>query len=249
MRHHQPTEEEPDEGDERAQLQGRHTADGVAGGAASRIAGAEAHQQAAAGDDERQFAPFGVPLRQRPSRTEEHLTIVQRLLAGEQVSYQGRYHQLTDVGIHPTPDQPMEVWIGASGRPAVQRAARMADGWLAAPGATGEELATQAAIYRQACAETGRAPRLIIRRDVYAGESDSEAEEAIAPVLARGYRGFDRSALIAGSPDTVIEELRPLHELGFAHVLIRHIVPDQERVLASYRRLGRHVLPVVRAWG
>ncbi len=203
---------------------------------------------AAAGDGEEQFAPFGVPLRQRPSRIEEHLTIIQRLLAGERVSYQGRYHQLSDVAIRPVPDTPLPVWIAASGRPAVQRAARLAAGWLAAPGATGEELATQTAIYRQACAAAGRTPELIIRRDVYVGESDSEAEETIAPVLARGYRGIHRSALITGSPETVIEELRPLHQMGFTHVLIRHIVPEQERVLASYRRLGRYVLPVVRAW-
>ena len=202
----------------------------------------------AAGDDEAQFAPFGVPLKTRPSRLEEHLTIVRRLLAGERVTHEGRYHTLRDVAISPVPPEPVPFWIGASARPALERAARMADGWLASPGAGGEELTTAATVYRQRAEGEGRTPYLAIRRDVYVGESDIEAEEAVAPVLARGYRGFGREALLVGSPDTVIAGLRELHELGFAQVLIRHIVPQQELVLASYRRLGSEVLPEVRGW-
>jgi alkanesulfonate monooxygenase SsuD/methylene tetrahydromethanopterin reductase-like flavin-dependent oxidoreductase (luciferase family) len=203
----------------------------------------------AAGDGEEQFAPFGVSLKQRPSRLEEHLTIVRRLLAGEAVSYDGRYHRLRDVSISPVPPEPVPIWIGASARPALERAATLADGWLAAPGATGEELTTAATVYRQAAARQGHAPLLTIRRDVYVGESDAEADEAVAPVLARGYRGFDREALLVGSSARVIDGLRELHELGFEHVLVRHIVPQQELVLASYRRLGAEVLPAVRELG
>jgi alkanesulfonate monooxygenase SsuD/methylene tetrahydromethanopterin reductase-like flavin-dependent oxidoreductase (luciferase family) len=202
----------------------------------------------AAGDDETQFAPFGVPLKQRPSRLEEHLTIARRLLDGETVSHQGRYHTLTDVRISPVPPERVPVWIGASARPALERTARMADGWLAAPGASGEVLGTQASIYRQAAEREGRSPLLTVRRDIYVGDSDTEAEEAVAPVLARGYRGFGRESLLIGSPDTVIEGLRELHQLGFEHILVRHIVPQQELVLASYRRLGREVRPAVRVW-
>jgi len=202
----------------------------------------------AAGDHEAQFAPFGVSLKTRPSRLEEHLTIVQRLLAGEKLSYQGRYHTLKDVQIHPVPSSPLPVWIGASGRPALERAGRMADGWLAAPGTYGEQLTTQADIYRQAAAAAGRKPELIARRDVYVGESDAEAEEAVAPVLEKGYRGFDRAALLVGGPARVTEELHHLHALGFTHILIRHIVPQQEKVIASYRRLGIEVMPEVRRW-
>jgi alkanesulfonate monooxygenase SsuD/methylene tetrahydromethanopterin reductase-like flavin-dependent oxidoreductase (luciferase family) len=203
---------------------------------------------AAAGYGEREFAAFGQSMKTRPSRMEEHLTIVRRLLAGESVSMAGRYHRLTDVSINPIPPEPVAIWIAASARPAVERAGTMGDAWLAAPGATGEELTTAADIYRQAAARAGRAPVLAIRRDVYVGESDAEAEEATAPLLARGYRGIHRSALIIGGPERVTEELHALHGQGFSHVLIRHIVPQQELVLASYRRLGEHVLPKVREW-
>lgn len=199
----------------------------------------------AAGDDEAQFAPFGVSLKNRPSRLEEHLSIVQRLLAGERVSLEGKYHTLNDVVVNPVPPERMPVWIGASARPAIERTARMADGWLASPGASGEILATQVDMYRQAAARYGKRPQLIARRDVYVGETDAEAEEATKPVLERGYRGFSREALIFGSPETVLEQLREVGSLGFTHVLIRHIVPQQDLVLASYRRLGEFVVPAL----
>jgi len=201
----------------------------------------------AAGDDEAQFAPFGVSLKQRPSRLEEHLAIVRRLLDGERLTFDGRYHQLKDVVINPVPPEPVPIWIGASARPALERAAVMADGWLASPGAFGEELTTQIEIYREAAARRGKRPELIARRDVYVGESDEEANAATAPVLESGYRGFSRDALVIGGPQTVADEFRYLHSLGFSHVLVRHIVPQQELVLGSYRRLGAEVLPQVRA--
>jgi alkanesulfonate monooxygenase SsuD/methylene tetrahydromethanopterin reductase-like flavin-dependent oxidoreductase (luciferase family) len=200
----------------------------------------------AAGDGEEQFAPFGVPLRQRPSRLEESLTIVRALLTGEHVSHEGRYHTLRDVTINPRPPQPVPIWIAASARPALERAAAMADGWLAAPGVYGEQLSTQVEIYREAAARLGKTPELIARRDVYVGESDAEAEAATRPVLERGYRGFDRESLVIGGPGRVADEFRYLHSLGFTHVLVRHIVPQQELVLASCRRLGQEVLPQVR---
>jgi alkanesulfonate monooxygenase SsuD/methylene tetrahydromethanopterin reductase-like flavin-dependent oxidoreductase (luciferase family) len=203
---------------------------------------------AALGDDESQFSPFGVSLRERPRRMEEHLEIVQRLLAGETLTYKGRYHDLRDARVMLRPQTPPTVWIGASATPALRRAAAMGDAWLASPAASGEQLETQANVYREAAARRGKRPVLTIRRDVYVGETDADAEDATRPILERGYRGFRREALLIGGPDTVVEELRHLRDLGFEHVLIRHVVNEQALGLASYRRLGSQVMPRVRDW-
>jgi alkanesulfonate monooxygenase SsuD/methylene tetrahydromethanopterin reductase-like flavin-dependent oxidoreductase (luciferase family) len=197
----------------------------------------------AAGDDEAQFSPFGVPLKTRPSRLEEHLQIVRRLLAGERVSFEGRYHRLNNVAVNPTPPEPMPIWIAAGSGRALERAAVMGDAWLAAPSVSGERLTTTLSIYAETAARAGRTPHPTIRRDVYVGESDAEAEAAVAPVLSGGYRGFRREALVVGGPETVAQEFRELGALGFEHILVRHIVPQQDLVLASYRRLGEQVLP------
>lgn len=204
---------------------------------------------AALGYGGQEFAAFGVPNRQRPSRMEEHLMIVRRLLDGDTVSYEGRYHTLKDVAIHPTSPEPVEVWIAGSARPALERAGAMADAWLAAPSVIGEELSTSAAIYRTAALRSGKRPLLTVRRDIYVGESDAEAEETTAPVLAAGHRGFAREAMLIGGPETVLTGLRELHDQGFDHVLVRHMITDQEKILASYRRLGAEVLPEAHRWG
>jgi len=201
----------------------------------------------AAGDGEEQFSPFGIPLRQRGRRLEEALQIVPRLLAGESVTFSGRYYALSETRISPIPPQGFTLWVAASGRPALERAGRYGDAWLAAPGAVGEELQTQAAIYRAAAQAAGRPARCIVRRDIYVGESDTEAEETVGPIVARGYRGFQREALVYGGPETVLAAFRDLAAMGFEEVAIRHIVQDQQQVLASFRRLGEHVVPHLRA--
>jgi alkanesulfonate monooxygenase SsuD/methylene tetrahydromethanopterin reductase-like flavin-dependent oxidoreductase (luciferase family) len=197
----------------------------------------------AAGDGEEQFAPFGVSLRQRPGRLEEQLQIVPRLLEGETLSFPGRYYKLENLRINPVPPEGVDLWVAASGRPALERAGRRADAWLASPGAYGEELQTQANIYRAAADAANRPYRCIVRRDIYVGESDGEAADTVGPLLAGGYRGIRREALIVGGPDSVLDAFRDLEHQGFEEVVIRHIVHDQDQVLASYRRLGEHVVP------
>ena len=61
------------------------------------------------------------------------------------------------------PAEPVEVWMGASASPAIDRAARLAEGWIASPGLTYEEARAQADIYRERCAAYDRPRRR--RRD------------------------------------------------------------------------------------
>jgi alkanesulfonate monooxygenase SsuD/methylene tetrahydromethanopterin reductase-like flavin-dependent oxidoreductase (luciferase family) len=193
--------------------------------------------QAALGYGEEQFDGMGVPMRQRPSRFEQSVELVRRLLAGETVSHEGRW-RFRGARIAPLPCEPVEIWIGASAEPAIDRAARIGDAWVAWPGLTPDEARDQAALYLERCRAYGRQPSTVaIRRDVYVGDSDEEAEATAGAVLARGYRGFDRSALVVGSPRTVSERFRDLEEMGYTDVLIRNLVPDQAHALASIERL------------
>ncbi|MDA0270442.1 MAG: LLM class flavin-dependent oxidoreductase [Chloroflexi bacterium] len=195
--------------------------------------------QAAVGPADEQFSGMGVDPKHRPSRIEEALDAMRRLWAGEQVSG-GRRYQFSNVRIAPVPPEPVEVWLGGEVPAAIDRAARLGDGWLAAPGLTDIEAHEQSAAYRQQRRTLGRDPGAVaIRRDIFVG---SDAEEALAvagPIVERGYRGFDRSAVIFGDIDEVAVEMRRLAGMGFTDVIIRHLVPDQAQVLASTSRLAR----------
>jgi alkanesulfonate monooxygenase SsuD/methylene tetrahydromethanopterin reductase-like flavin-dependent oxidoreductase (luciferase family) len=184
------------------------------------------------------FAAMGANIRTRPSAFEEALDIVRRLLAGERVSASGRF-RIVEASLALRPAAPVEVWIGASAPPAIDRSARLAEGWIASPGLTREEARAQADMYRERCAAYGRAPgAVVLRRDIYVGESSSEAQAVLQQALSRSYRGIPAEALIVGSVDEVAEQFRTFAKIGYTDILVRHLTHDQPKVLGSLDRLA-----------
>jgi alkanesulfonate monooxygenase SsuD/methylene tetrahydromethanopterin reductase-like flavin-dependent oxidoreductase (luciferase family) len=195
--------------------------------------------QCGLGYGEAQFAAMGANIKTRPSAFEEALDIVRRLLAGETVSSSRRF-RVTKASIGLRPAEPVEVWIGASAQPAIDRAARLAEGWIASPGLTREEARAQADFYHERCAAYGKHPgAVVLRRDIYVGESTADARAVLQQALSKGYRGIAAETLIAGSVDEVAEEFRRLGELGYTDVLVRHLTNDQPEVLGSLERLEK----------
>lgn len=194
--------------------------------------------QCGLGYGEARFAAMGVNIRTRPSAFEEALDIVRRLLAGETVSSSRRF-RVTEASLALRPAEPVEVWIGASAPPAIDRAARLAEGWIASPGLTHAEARSQADFYRERCAAYGReASAVALRRDIYVGQSSSEAQDVLQNALSRGYRGISAEALVAGTVDQVAEQFRTFAELGYTDIVVRHLTNDQPNVLGSLERLA-----------
>jgi len=184
------------------------------------------------------FAAMGANIRTRPSAFEEALDIVRRLLAGETVSSSRRF-RIAEASLALRPAEPVEVWIGASARPAIDRAARLAEGWIASPSLTYEEARAQADIYRERCAAYGKQPgAIVLRRDIYVGESPAEAQAVLQHALNQAYRGIPAEALIAGSADDVAEQFRRFEEIGYTEISVRHLTNDQPKVLGSLERLA-----------
>jgi len=148
-----------------------------------------------------------------------------------------RRFRIAEASLALRPVEPVEVWIGASAPPAIDRAARLAEGWIASPGLTREEARMQADLYRERCAAYGRQPGAIAsRRDIYVGESSSEAQAVLQHALSQSYRGIP--ALIAGSVDEVAERFLTFGNIGYTDILVRHLTNDQPKVLGSLERLA-----------
>jgi alkanesulfonate monooxygenase SsuD/methylene tetrahydromethanopterin reductase-like flavin-dependent oxidoreductase (luciferase family) len=194
--------------------------------------------QCAIGYGDREFAAFGINPKQRPSRFEESLDIMRRLWAGETVSHDGRW-QIADACILPTPPEPVEVWIAAGAPPAIDRAARLGDGWLAAPGLSFADAQTSLDRYREACAKQNRLVGVTaIRRDVYVGESAEEAAATGGAIVNAGYRGFPPDATVVGDVDEVAVTFQQYFAMGYTDIIVRNLVADQEKALASISRLA-----------
>jgi alkanesulfonate monooxygenase SsuD/methylene tetrahydromethanopterin reductase-like flavin-dependent oxidoreductase (luciferase family) len=124
----------------------------------------------------------------------------------------------------------------------------LADAWLTGQNATDEDLRQQLDLYRSAAAKSGRPARPVLRRDIYVGESDDEAQAVVNEILAEGYRGTGLDQLLVGSADTIVAKLRRYRDAGFDYVMVRHIVGDHQQMLRSFERIGRDVMPQIRTF-
>jgi alkanesulfonate monooxygenase SsuD/methylene tetrahydromethanopterin reductase-like flavin-dependent oxidoreductase (luciferase family) len=61
-----------------------------------------------------EFRAFGLPFDHLVSRFEEAFTIIRLLLAGEHVTFHGRYHEVDDAVLLPTPTSPPKLMLGAN---------------------------------------------------------------------------------------------------------------------------------------
>ncbi|MGD9751480.1 MAG: LLM class flavin-dependent oxidoreductase [Acidimicrobiia bacterium] len=76
---------------------------------------------------------LGVAHDNRGRRIDEVLGLCRRWWAGETVDHHTERFDFTGIALHPVPVQePLEVWLGGIGPLALERAGRLADGWLTA---------------------------------------------------------------------------------------------------------------------
>jgi alkanesulfonate monooxygenase SsuD/methylene tetrahydromethanopterin reductase-like flavin-dependent oxidoreductase (luciferase family) len=196
--------------------------------------------QCAIGAGQHEFAGMAEKTSERAVRFEASVGIVRRLLAGERVTAPPESPwPIVETSIGPLPPHPVEVWIGGSAPRALDRAARLGDGWLAGPEHGMAAAREHVARYRERCDVHGRRPTAVaIRRDVHVGTDDSDADRVAGPILASGYRSFPADATVTGGPERVAEQFRELAAMGYTDVIVRHLAEDQTEVLASFSRLS-----------
>ena len=83
---------------------------------------------------EEDFAVTGVPWAKRGKRFDEQIEIFRGLETGEYFGYQGEHHTMPANRMNPVTGTPTPIIIGGHSEPALKRAARVGDGWIAAGG-------------------------------------------------------------------------------------------------------------------
>lgn len=185
-----------------------------------------------------QFGAMGVRLRDRVRRFETGVDIIRRLLSGEEVSTSEPY-PIEKAKISPVAPEPVTVWLAGHSDQALDRAARMADGWVGGPDLSTEHAMALADGYRIACKRHDREPgAVVVRRDVHVAGDRAEADRILTRATAAGYRGFDPAVLVVGTVTEVADKLRMLAREGFDEVEVRQIAEDQSDALASIARLA-----------
>jgi probable F420-dependent oxidoreductase len=80
------------------------------------------------------FEVCGQPWEGRGKRMDEMIEIIYGLCSGDYFGYDGEFYQLRPIKITPTPTKPVPILIGGHADVALQRAARLCDGWISAGG-------------------------------------------------------------------------------------------------------------------
>ncbi len=78
-----------------------------------------------------EYEALGENFKNRGRRCEEQIEVMRKLWTQELVSFEGRWHKITDAGINPLPVQrPIPIWFGGSDERALCRLAKFGDGWF-----------------------------------------------------------------------------------------------------------------------
>jgi probable F420-dependent oxidoreductase len=78
-----------------------------------------------------EYEALGQDFTTRGRRLEEQIVVLRRLWTEPFVTFEGRFHKLSGVGLNQLPQQSIPIWIGcAPEEPLLRRVARVADGWL-----------------------------------------------------------------------------------------------------------------------
>lgn len=88
-----------------------------------------------------EYDALGIPFEQRGARMDEGLEVFRKALSGGDLDHHGKYYSFKSVSVVNT-DRSTPVLIGGASEPALRRAARLGDGWIAPPDMSLGECAT-----------------------------------------------------------------------------------------------------------
>jgi alkanesulfonate monooxygenase SsuD/methylene tetrahydromethanopterin reductase-like flavin-dependent oxidoreductase (luciferase family) len=188
----------------------------------------------AGGDDRLEVRNAGVDPSTRGRRLDEVLSLLNRLLTGEVVTFAGEFFQLESAQVLPAPQPPVTVVIGGKGDAAVRRTAAMGDGWLGMFCSARRYGETRQRILR-AATDRGRREPSWFGVSVWCGldENPVQARDLVAakmePLYRLPYESFQRLAP-AGTPEQVAEFLVPYIEAGAWHITL---IPASRSVEAA----------------
>ncbi len=186
----------------------------------------------------------GSSRKERVSRFEESLALMRQLWTGEEITFHGRYWNVTDARMGYTPLQKPHppVFIAAYARGAARRAARVGAALLAAPQATWDGLEDLVRAYDDELSKVGGEPRRGTNRNLCVAPDRATAIEQARVASAKHtahYRDWRMNE--ATTVDMVVEEDRDPREyaiVGTPEDCVDTINRQVEKLGLRYMGLG-----------
>jgi probable F420-dependent oxidoreductase len=80
-----------------------------------------------------EFDALGVDFATRGRRTDEAIVALRSLLSSGPVAHHGEFWQIEPIYLHPAPARPIPIFVGGESNAALERTARLADGYISIP--------------------------------------------------------------------------------------------------------------------
>jgi probable F420-dependent oxidoreductase len=127
-----------------------------------------------------EFAAVGAPMERRGARGEEFLRCLRAIWSDDPVEFHGEFYDVPPSHVDPRPVQRPHppLLLGGSAERALQRAGRLADGWISASRFAASDVPAAVQTIRAAATEAGRDPdslRIVIRGAVKIRDHDEDA--------------------------------------------------------------------------
>jgi coenzyme F420-dependent glucose-6-phosphate dehydrogenase len=207
---------------------------------------------------------------ERFARLKESVQLIQQLWRGERLTIEGEYYRVANATIYDRPDEPVPVYIAASGPAAARLAGRIADGFICTSG-KGAELYTDTLLpgLEEGAAKAGRDASAIDRMiemkvsfdiDRDRAMEDTKVWAALALPAEKKMGVHDalemealakeaepdahKRWLVSSDPDEHVEQIAPYLGYGFNHLVFHFPGEDQEAAITRY---GELILPRLRA--
>ncbi|MDX1745047.1 MAG: LLM class flavin-dependent oxidoreductase [Halobacteriales archaeon] len=219
-----------------------------------------------------EFDGFGVDRRERSDRTEEAVRIARAAWTDGPLGFDPRYHPAdADVEVTPVPDDPPRITLGGTSKPAVRRAAMIADAWTGNEPLSLDDVVKRVRYQRRLrdVEKIDRPFTTYLQRYCFVDDTAEAAWERIRDAMFYVQRTYDqyhsgevidelsaerkqllRDQTIVGSPEEVVEELTRYGDAipGDLHVILRPYFPgvDPSAVERCIERMGDEVAPALR---
>jgi alkanesulfonate monooxygenase SsuD/methylene tetrahydromethanopterin reductase-like flavin-dependent oxidoreductase (luciferase family) len=193
----------------------------------------------------------------------------------DRVHFSGRHYQIDGVPVVPKPVQQPHppVWLGGGSNAGIDRAARLADGWMVDTTKSMDSVTRKVSLYRDTAAALGRPSQVCLMRQVGIGPSHDYIERTWLPDAARSLLGvwqaggrftngdelarkmsagepisipeFAANRDVAGTPEECIEQIRDFQSLTGCEYFLASFgeSPSPQALRDAVELFGREVIP------
>ena len=211
---------------------------------------------------------FWPPIKERRQRLSEAVRLIRQLFTEERVSFDGSHYKTDRATVYDRPEEPVPIYVAASGPLAAKLAGRVGDGFICTSGKAPElyeellgKVREGAEAAERDAAAIARMIEIKVSYDTRPGFAERNCEWWAALALSAEEKAgvddpieMERLAdanreravtrfIVGDDPEAIADGIAPYVDLGFTELVLHFPGNDQERAIDEF---ARDVLPVLR---